>query len=121
MRVYRYIKKVFHPIKSIGEFFLSLLSDDNRVSSRRFLALQSFYFIVYMAFIAMLKGDTPLANTKFLMQIEEHFFWITIGGMGFVTMKSLAEILISKGKSGVEDYYQGYSAMDIDNPNVKTE
>lgn len=73
-----------------------LLSGSRSASYRRFISLQSFYFIVYFSIVGSL-GTNNLSTEKinFLMQIENHFFWLVALGFGFTTATSLAEIIKS--------------------------
>ena len=76
-----------------------LFSDDPKVSSRRFIALQAFYLIVVTLIISLIKGSVKLENLQIIGQIELHLFYITLLGVFGVTATDLVKIIKNSATS----------------------
>lgn len=86
-------------MKKIFRWFSLLLSDSNKISSRRFIALQAFYLIVATLLISIASGNVQLANIEIIKQIELHLYYITLLGIFGVTATNLAQIIKSSTPS----------------------
>ncbi len=84
---------ILYPFKKVFGWIRALMSDSEEASSKRFLAIQSFYFIIYMGLSSVGLKNVPLANAVFLMQLETHLFYIVILGMGFATVDKLVKLM----------------------------
>jgi hypothetical protein len=68
----------------MGKFFMSLLLVENKVSSKRFITLCSFLFMV-IGFIADLFFNYTVNEF-----IYEYMAWIVLGGLGFTASEQFS-------------------------------
>lgn len=91
------------------KYFKLLLSDSSKVSSKRFIGIQSFYLIIVITIIALSLIETQLANLELLKQIEEHLFLIVIAAFFVTGSENIVKIIKSKNPPDNNSYYNnGY-------------
>lgn len=83
-------------MKKLLRWFVDLISGSDVSSSRRFIAIQAFYFISYLVIIASSKTNLSENNIKLLLQIEEHLYYIVVIGFGFTSASGIVKMITAR-------------------------
>jgi len=85
----------------MSNFLKELLSDSTKISSKRFIGIQSFYLLIAITIVALSLTNTLLANIEILKQIEYHLFLIVISAFFVTGSENIVKII--KNNKGEEN------------------